>query len=46
MKEKRKARSVIIFESQINKIQQFSDENYDGDFSQGLRKIIGMWINE
>jgi len=38
--------TVTLYESLVKHIQQFADEHYDGDFSQGLRKIVRMWIEK
>jgi len=46
MHEKRKQRTITLYESQIELVQKFADEYYDEDFSQGLRKIIRMWIEK
>ena len=43
MYEKRKQKTVTLFESQIELVQNFANEHYDEDFSQGLRKIIRLW---
>ena len=45
MVEKKKQRTVILFESQLESIQTFANENYDGDLSQGLRMIIRLWMD-
>lgn len=43
MSEKVKQKTITLYESQISLVQGFSDEHYDGDFSQALRKIIRLW---
>jgi len=42
-KEKRLQKTSGLFKSQIDAIQDFADKEYDGDFSQALRKIIALW---
>ncbi len=42
-KEKRKQKTVTLYESQIELVQKFANVYYDEDFSQGLRKIIRLW---
>ena len=46
MSEKRKQKTITLFQSQVIEIQKFADEQYDGDFSQGLRKIVRRWIDD
>ncbi len=46
MVETKKQRSVILFETQLEVIQKFANDNYDGDFSQGLRKIVRLWMEK
>lgn len=42
--ESKRQKTVTLYESQIPIVQEFSNDNYDGDFSQGLRKIIKFWV--
>lgn len=42
--EIRVQKSVILFDTQIDAVQKFANENYDGDLSQGLRKIVRLWM--
>lgn len=43
MVEVRKPKTVTLYESQITAVKKFADEHFDGDFSQGLRKIVKLW---
>jgi len=46
MKEKRIQKTVTLYESLVKNIQEFADKNYDGDFSQALRKISIIGIKK
>lgn len=46
MVEIKKPRTVILFESQLKAIQNFANKEYDGDLSQGLRKIVRLWMDQ
>ena len=46
MKEKTIQKTVTLYESLVKDIQKFADKNYDGDFSQALRKLSRIGIGK
>ena len=46
LNEKRKQITVTLFESQIMKVQDLANLDYEGNFSRGLRKVVKMWIKD
>jgi len=46
MVEVKVQQSVILFTSQKEAIQEFANEHYDGDLSQGLRMIVRLWMEK
>ena len=46
MKEKKKVKSITLYESQISTIQGMADEFHEGDFGRAIRNIIDTWMDK